>query len=157
VLGLTTIQPTKSPTNVGLAQCYGPVLHSSASPLELLFRKQLREQLHERGRDVNGYPPPVYPRVKTLLECGYRGMLVEIGPEGWTPTQQPPEFSPSLHSALARFLLLLERGEKTIKLNRTERETRKYSADRRSQDQQMPSVLSSHYSVSVSLQGVHYL
>jgi hypothetical protein len=23
-------------------------------------------------------------------------MLVEIGPEGWTPTQQPPEFSPSL-------------------------------------------------------------
>jgi hypothetical protein len=24
-------------------------------------------------------------------------LLVEIGPEGWTPTQQPPEFSPSLH------------------------------------------------------------
>jgi hypothetical protein len=23
-------------------------------------------------------------------------VLVEIGPEGWTPTQQPPEFSPSL-------------------------------------------------------------
>jgi hypothetical protein len=23
-------------------------------------------------------------------------LLVEIGPEGWTPTQQPPEFSPSL-------------------------------------------------------------
>jgi hypothetical protein len=22
-------------------------------------------------------------------------VLVEIGPEGWTPTQQPPEFSPS--------------------------------------------------------------
>jgi hypothetical protein len=25
-------------------------------------------------------------------------MLVEIGPEGWTPTQQPPEISPSLRS-----------------------------------------------------------
>jgi hypothetical protein len=23
-------------------------------------------------------------------------LLVEIGPEGWTPTQQPPEFPPSL-------------------------------------------------------------
>jgi hypothetical protein len=26
------------------------------------------------------------------------GVLVEIGPEGWTPTQQPPEFSPFLRS-----------------------------------------------------------
>jgi hypothetical protein len=43
------------------------------------------------------------------------------------------------------------------KLNRTVKETRKYSADRRPKDQQMPSVLSSHYTVSVSLQGVHYL
>jgi hypothetical protein len=25
-----------------------------------------------------------------------RVVLVEIGPEGWTPTQQPPEFTPSL-------------------------------------------------------------
>jgi hypothetical protein len=25
-------------------------------------------------------------------------VLVEIGPEGWTPTQQPPELSPSLRS-----------------------------------------------------------
>jgi hypothetical protein len=25
-------------------------------------------------------------------------LLVEIGPEGWTPTQQPPELSPSLRS-----------------------------------------------------------
>jgi hypothetical protein len=31
-----------------------------------------------------------------------RLVLVEIGPEGWTPTQQPPEFSPSR--------LLLPRG-----------------------------------------------
>jgi hypothetical protein len=30
-----------------------------------------------------------YTRTQTLL-------LVEIGPEGWTPTQQPPEFTPSL-------------------------------------------------------------
>jgi hypothetical protein len=29
--------------------------------------------------------------------CG-GGVLVEIGPEGWTPTQQPPEFSPFLRS-----------------------------------------------------------
>jgi hypothetical protein len=43
------------------------------------------------------------------------------------------------------------------KLNRTVKETRKYSEDRRPKDQQMPSALSSHYSVSVSLQGVHYL
>jgi hypothetical protein len=27
-----------------------------------------------------------------------RLVLVEIGPEGWTPTQQPPEFSPFLRS-----------------------------------------------------------
>jgi hypothetical protein len=27
------------------------------------------------GRDVNGYPPPVYPRVKTLLGCGYGGIF----------------------------------------------------------------------------------
>jgi hypothetical protein len=28
-----------------------PVWHSSASPVELFFRKQLHEQLHERGRE----------------------------------------------------------------------------------------------------------
>jgi hypothetical protein len=30
---------------------YGPVWHSSASPVELFFRKQLHEQLHEWGRE----------------------------------------------------------------------------------------------------------
>jgi hypothetical protein len=29
----------------------GPVWHSSASPVELFFRKQLHEQLHEWGRE----------------------------------------------------------------------------------------------------------
>jgi hypothetical protein len=62
-----------------------------------------------------------------------------------------------LSLATTRLLLLLAHGEETIKLNNTVRETRKYSADRRSKDLQLPSVLSSHYSVSVSLQGVHYL
>jgi hypothetical protein len=32
---------------------YGPVWHSSASPVELFFfRKQLHEQLHEWGREL---------------------------------------------------------------------------------------------------------
>jgi hypothetical protein len=35
--------------------------------------------------------------------------------------------------------------------------TREYLADRRTKELRLPSVLSSHYSVSVSLQGVHYL
>jgi hypothetical protein len=35
---------------------------------------QPRRRLNER-RDVNGYPPPVYPRVKTLLGCGYGGIF----------------------------------------------------------------------------------
>jgi hypothetical protein len=42
-------------------------------------------------------------------------------------------------------------------LNCTGNETRKYSAERRPKEKRLPSVLSSHYSVSVSLQGVHYL
>jgi hypothetical protein len=29
------------------------------------------------------------------LGCVSSYMLVEVGPEGWTPTQQPPEFSPT--------------------------------------------------------------
>jgi hypothetical protein len=43
------------------------------------------------------------------------------------------------------------------RLNNTGKETSKYLVDRRPKDKRMPSVLSSHYSVSVSLQGVHYL
>jgi hypothetical protein len=31
------------------------------------------------SRDVNGYPPPVYPRVKTLLGCGYGGIFPPTG------------------------------------------------------------------------------
>jgi hypothetical protein len=62
---------------------------------------------------------------------------------------------PSLSSAGS--LLLLARGKETLRLNGTIKETEKYSADRRPKDQQAPSVLSSHYSVSVSLQGAHYL
>jgi hypothetical protein len=42
-------------------------------------------------------------------------------------------------------------------LNRTAKETKKYSTDRRPLNLRKPSALSSHYSVSVSLQGVHYL
>jgi hypothetical protein len=30
-------------------------------------------------RDVNGYPSPVYPRVKTLLGCGYGGFSPPMG------------------------------------------------------------------------------
>jgi hypothetical protein len=56
-----------------------------------------------------------------------------------------------------RLLLLLAQGEEKLKLNNTVKETRKYSAYRRPEDQLLPSVLSSRYSVSVSLQGVHYL
>jgi hypothetical protein len=44
-----------------------------------------------------------------------------------------------------------------LKLNNTVKETRKYSVDRRPKDQLLPSVLSSYYSVYVSLQGVHYV
>jgi hypothetical protein len=62
---------------------------------------------------------------------------------------------PSLASV--RLLLLLSRGKETLRLNRTVKETMKHSTDRRPKDRQTPSVLSSHYSVSVSLQGVHYL
>jgi hypothetical protein len=42
-------------------------------------------------------------------------------------------------------------------LNSTRNETRMDSVDRRPKDKRSPSVLSSHYSVSVSLQGVRYL
>jgi hypothetical protein len=58
---------------------------------------------------------------------------------------------------LARFLLLLllGRGKETRKLTKTEQE--RFSANRRPKNWQRPSVLSSHYRVSVSLQGVHYL
>jgi hypothetical protein len=38
-----------------------------------------------------------------------RALLVEIGPEGWTPTQQPPEFSPSLRLLLRGYFY--NRGE----------------------------------------------
>jgi hypothetical protein len=31
-------------------QYFGPVWHSSATPVELFFGKQLHEQLHEQGR-----------------------------------------------------------------------------------------------------------
>jgi hypothetical protein len=34
-------------------------------------------------------------------------LLVEIGLEGWTPTQQPPEFSPSLRSLSLGFYFYL--------------------------------------------------
>jgi hypothetical protein len=30
-------------------------------------------------RDVNGYPPPIYPWVKTLLGCGYGGFSPPMG------------------------------------------------------------------------------
>jgi hypothetical protein len=36
------------------------------------------------------------PFFENIIEDNISSMLVEIGPEGWTPTQQPPEFSPSL-------------------------------------------------------------
>jgi hypothetical protein len=40
-------------------------------------------------REPSGWPPP-------RRRSPANRLLVEIGPEGWTPTQQPPEFSPSL-------------------------------------------------------------
>jgi hypothetical protein len=43
--------PEFSPTSCVLRMYYGPVWHSSASPVKLFFRKQLHEQLHERGRE----------------------------------------------------------------------------------------------------------
>jgi hypothetical protein len=39
-------------------------------------------------------------------------LLVEIGPEGWTPTQQPPEFSPSLRSLSQGFYFYLREERK---------------------------------------------
>jgi hypothetical protein len=40
-------------------------------------------------------------------------MLVEIGPEGWTPTQQPPEFSPFLRLLpLGLYFYTCEEGER---------------------------------------------
>jgi hypothetical protein len=62
---------------------------------------------------------------------------------------------PSLSLARFLLLLLLERGKETQKLTKTEQG--KYSANRRPKNWQRPSVLSSYYRVSVSLQGVHYL
>jgi hypothetical protein len=83
-------------------------------------------------------------------------LLVEVGPKGGCRHNSPlcslPPFgcfSRASASTCAR------RGN--ARLNRTVKETRKYSTDRRPLDLRKPSVLSSHYSVSVSLQGVHYL
>jgi hypothetical protein len=45
---------------------------------------------------------------------GGGGVLVEIGPEGWTPTQQPPEF------ALPR--LTTAKGASTTTTTRTKKE-----------------------------------
>jgi hypothetical protein len=68
-------------------------------------------------------------------------------------------WSLSLPSATtARLLLQLGRGKENAEiLNYTGKEIRKRLVNRRPKDRQTPSVLSSHYSVSVSLQGVHYL
>jgi hypothetical protein len=48
-----------------------------------------------------GWGGAVHARVHTAV------LLVEIGPEGWTPTQQPPEFSPSLRSLSPGFYFYL--------------------------------------------------
>jgi hypothetical protein len=41
--------------------------------------------------------PPLHGQVQAAVPVQDSWLLlVEIGPEGWTPTQQPPEFSPSL-------------------------------------------------------------
>jgi hypothetical protein len=82
---------------------------------------------------------------------------VEIGPEGWTPTQQPPEFFPRFAYYDEATSTTGARKGNAETLSNTGKETRKYSVDRRPKDKRTPSVLSSHYSVSVSLQGVHYL
>jgi hypothetical protein len=56
----------------------------------------------------------------------HMGLLVEIGPEGWTPTQQPPEFSPFLRSlSRGSYFYLGEERERwnLIRLNRKQRNT----------------------------------
>jgi hypothetical protein len=50
------------------------------------------------GRPFTPVGPYVFmhfsPSICTILMIS--SLLVEIGPEGWTPTQQPPELFPSL-------------------------------------------------------------
>jgi hypothetical protein len=83
-------------------------------------------------------------------------LLVEIGPEGWTPTQQPPFLSHSLlTTAMGTTATSAKKEDAETKQHKEN--TREHLADRRPKELRLPSVLSSHYSVSVSLQGVHYL
>jgi hypothetical protein len=42
-------------------------------------------------------------------------LLVEIEPEGWTPTQQPPECFPSLRLLLRGYFHYIGRGKKMRK------------------------------------------
>jgi hypothetical protein len=46
-----TVHTRQSSFCLSVLQHIGPVWHSSASPVELFFRKQLHEQLHEWGRE----------------------------------------------------------------------------------------------------------
>jgi hypothetical protein len=50
------------------------------------------------GNKLGGLARRRYAAVHVGIARRFRraSLLVKIGPEGWTPTQQPPEFSPSL-------------------------------------------------------------
>jgi hypothetical protein len=68
------------------------------------------------------------------LRCsGMRVLLVEIGPEGWTPTQQPPELTPNLRPFLrgSYFYFYLGEERKRRNLRRRNKENTQPTEDRR--------------------------
>jgi hypothetical protein len=77
-------------------------------------------------------------------------LLVEIGPEGWTLTQQPPFLSHSLLTT-AKSTTATSAKKEDAETKQHKENTREHLADRRPKELRLPLVLSSHYSVSVSL------
>jgi hypothetical protein len=93
----------------------------------------------------------------------------------WTPTQPPDDSSPLRREAAGgpprkrtenlKTYCLHSPTDSTLQLflrcyfycHETRKEIRRLLTNRKPKDLQEPSVLSSHYCVSVSLQGVHYL
>jgi hypothetical protein len=76
-----------------------------------------------RGVAATGVDDAVDAIVGAVAVCWWKS-----GPKGGRRHNSLPSLT------FARLLLLLVRGEETLKLNRTIKETRKYSADRRPKD-----------------------
>jgi hypothetical protein len=83
-------------------------------------------------------------------ECWWKS-----GPSVDSDTTDP--FFLSLRSLPRRILLPLALRRKMRKLNNTRKNATGHLADQRPKELRLSSVLSSYYSVSVPLQGVHYL